>query len=304
MRQSILVLLICASVLPATVRAQFLKNMINKAAQKAAPKPKPDTTSTQKTADSAAAMQMMNNAMNPKAAGMTPADSAAAKGFMKASGGNGMFYQYKVKYDIRSKTKDSTLSDTMNTAISDAHNSRVDMSMMGMKQAILGHGDDKDHFVILYPEAKGYKVNTRDTAATRGRESQTSYQFTKIGTETVGGYSCVHSKLTITSQQGKTPPVTEDLWTSAAVPGYAELKREQTNSQVTPKMMQAMDAAGCGGMLVKLTMQTQQMSMDMLLITAERKNFDGSMFSIPAGYSVYTQQMMMNSIMAQKMGTH
>jgi hypothetical protein len=291
-----------------TVKAQFLKNIINKATQKATPKPSADSTSststtTQKSGyDSAAVAQMMNNAMNQKSPAMSAADSAAAKNFMSASGGTGMLYQYKVKYDIKTKTKDSTFLDTLSTAVSEAHNSRVDMNMMGMKQTMLSHADDQIHFVVLYTDMKAYKVNTRDTAALRGRAGQMNYQFTKIGTESVGGYSCIHSRMTMTNSTGKTPPITEDLWTSTAVPGYADLKRLETNAQVTAKMMEAMDAAGCGGMVVKATMQTQQFAMDMLLITAERRNFPGSMFSIPAGYSVYTQQMLMNSIMAQKKG--
>jgi hypothetical protein len=57
------------------------------------------------------------------------------------------------------------------------------------------------------------------------------------------------------------------------------------NQNVTPKMMQALEVAGCDGSFVKMDMQSKNFSMDMLLVTAGRRDFPASMFEIPAGYT-------------------
>ncbi len=299
-----------------TGRAQFLKNLVNnvkqnlgnKAAGNVAGAPgKPDSASAAARAarDSATLMQMMAGANKAKV--MTAADSAAVKSFMTATGGGGMLIQYRVVYDFKKNGKDSTLTDTMSTAISDAHNTHVDMDMLGMKMQLLGHAGQPKYTVVLYPQSKSYLLNIVDTAALHA--DKMTYTVTRVGTETVAGYSCVHAKLAIT-RAGQQNPIVEDIWTSTAVPEYAEMKKMMTVQNVTLKMLEALDQAGCGGFMVKVQMQPASgatgtgaskdlsISMDMVLITVERRNFPASLFEIPAGYTPFNSQSTIGNIMA------
>jgi hypothetical protein len=242
-----LVIILMATLSPAVSRAQFLKTLVNK--------PKPSISS---------------------------ADSAAAiKSFMTGTGGSGMLYQYHVSYTFRQKNKDSTSSDTLSMAITDGHNIRTDMSMLGMQMQGLGHAGLPRYSILLYPQSKTFVFNIIDTAAIN---SGSSYQVTKVGNETVSGYKCIHSKLTVVTAS-QNPGTTEDVWTSVDVPGYTTLEKLMTIQAVTPKMKQALGQAGCGGFFVRVSTQSKGFSMDMQLIAAGRRNFPASMFQIPAGYT-------------------
>lgn len=308
-----LVIVISAALCPTGLRAQFLKNLVNNVKQNMANKAvgnntptagKPDSAGRMTAADSATLTGMLAKlATAAKPVPMTAEDSAAVRSFMTASGGSGILYQYQTRYDFKGKGKDSTLVDTMSTAISDAHNTHVDIGMLGMKMTVIGHAAQPKYSVILYPGMKSYKLNIIDTAAING--GNTSYQLTRVGTETVAGYSCIHSRMTVTTGKDKNASVVEDIWTSSAVPGYAQLKKMMTNQNVTPKMMQAMENAGCDGFLVKVHSQSPQgqstqFSMDMVLIGAGRKDFPASMFEIPAGYTAMNTQNMFTNMMMQQ----
>ena len=292
-----------------TGRAQFLKNLVNNVKQNLGNKAagnagKPDSASSAaRTArDSATLAQMIAGSSKPKV--MTAADSAAVKSFMTATGGSGMLYQYRVAYDFKRNGKDSTLVDTMSSAYSNGY-THVDMDMLGMRMQLLGHTNQNRYTVVLYPESKSYLLNTVDTAVLRN--DKMTYTVTRIGAETVAGYSCVHARLTIVTTGQKTP-IVEDIWMSTAVPGYEEMKKLAAlqNKNISAKMLEALDNAGCGGYPVKMTLQPTggtspkdlSISMDMVLITAARRSFPASEFEIPAGYTPYNQQSIMQNIMA------
>jgi hypothetical protein len=212
------------------------------------------------------------------------ADAAAAlKSFMTANGGNGMFYQYRTQYNFHSKGKDSSMVDTMSTSISENHFMQVDMGVIGTKMSLIGRTGLPKYSVTLYPQTRKYKLNIIDTARLNSSDGQT-YRVTKVGTEMVAGYPCIQAKLTIIGQNNKTI-VTEDIWTSTAVPGYMQVKEDMSNQHVTVKMMRELENAGCDGFIVKVSMEGPQMKFDMLLVTAVRKSFPSSMFVIPAGYT-------------------
>jgi hypothetical protein len=290
MKQAIVFIMVLLGVAgySTAARAQFLKNLVNnvtqgmtnKATGKSAATGSKTDSAAQKSKDSAMLAGIMAGVSKPPV--MTAADSAAVKEFMTASGGSGMLYQYQTRYDLRVKGKDSVFVDTMSTAISDNRYTHVDMGMLGMKMTMIGRAGEPRYSVFLYPEAKTYKLNVIDTARLNNANGQT-YQVTRVGTETVAGYSCIHAKLAITGSNKKLV-MTEDIWTSTAVPGYAELKQDMANAHVTIKMMQQLQQAGCDGFIVKASGATDQMSFAMQLVTAVRKSFPASMFEIPAGY--------------------
>jgi hypothetical protein len=307
MKPTIIILAILTGVLgiTPTAHAQFLKNLVNNVKQNIAGKPASNTTGTGNTTgkdstgrsglDSATIARMMAGAGTPPP--MTAADSAAVKSFMTASASSGMLYQYQVRYDFKTKNKDSAIVDTMSQIIADSHNTHVDMDMIGMKMTFLGHEDQRKYAMVLYPESKMYKLNVIDTALLIASQKKVTYTVTKIGNETVAGYSCVHSKMTIVTPNGNKPiTITEDLWTSNSVPGYAQLKQLASTQTVTIAMLQALDQAGCGGWVVKMTMQSDQIDMNMVLITATRKSFPASTFEIPPGYTPMTGMGMFNGM--------
>lgn len=262
-----LAFMLMTAAVPISSDAQVLKNLLNNMKQPGAPK---------------ASGQPGPSYPRAKPS-ISPADSAAAiKSFMTGTGGSGLLYQYRLVYTFKRNNKDSTSSDTLSTAITDSHNVRTDMGMMGTKMQVLGHGGMPRYSIFLYPESKTYVFNIVDTAAINSGGGMT-YQVVKVGNETISGYNCTHSKLTIFAG-GQTAGVTEDIWTSTGVPGYTELKKLMLNQNVTPKMMQALEAAGCDGSFVKMDVQSKTFSMDMLLVTAGHRDFPASMFEIPAGY--------------------
>ena len=302
-------IMLIAAIHPLPSRAQFLKTLMNNAKQTMAGKTtsqavpangKPDSSAQAKPAayDSTYLTQLMAKMNKPKPS-ISPADSAAAiKSFMTGTGGSGTLYQYHVIYTFKVKNKDSTSSDTLSTAITDGHNTRTDMGMLGMQMQVLGHAGMPHYSIILYPQHKTYVFNIIDTAAINSGDA-TTYQVVKIGNETVLGYKCVHSRMTLITA-GSKEGITEDIWTSQDVPGYALLKQMISFQHATPKMMQAMDQAGCGGFFVKMDMQSKNISMDMQLITAARKDFPASMFQIPSGYTAASSQSMFANMMQRK----
>jgi hypothetical protein len=308
-----LFMVVVAGFLPAGSQAQFLKNLVNNVTQNISNKAAGKATGTtgkhdsasmtgKSGPDSAMIAQFLAGANKPTP--MTAADSAAVKTFMTATGGSGMLYQYRVAYDFKRNGKDSALVDTMSSAYSNGY-THVDMDMLGMKMQLLGHVNQPKYAVVLYPESKSYKLNIVDSALQHA--DNMTYTVTKIGTETVAGYSCVHAKLSIVTTDRKTT-VVEDIWTSTAVPGYAEMKKLTVGTKnISLKMLDALDQAGCGGYPVKMTMQPTggatgskdlSISMDMVLITAAKRTFPASEFEIPAGYTPATSQSMMQNVLA------
>jgi len=192
-----------------------------------------------------------------------------------------LLYQYHIVYTFKVKGKDSSSNDTLSVAITDRHDIRADMSMAGLQTHSLGHAGLPGYSILLYPQNKTFVLHIIDTAAIN---SGPAYQVTKVGNETVSGYKCIHSRLTVVTA-GQKSGITEDIWTSTDVPGYTIMDKLMALQNVTPKMMQALDKAGCGGFFVKMDMQSTVFSMDMQIITASRGNFPASMFQIPAGYT-------------------
>jgi hypothetical protein len=289
-----LVITLITVAIPLSSDAQLLKNLVNNMKQSIANKPagqpatgagKTDSASKAKAAyDSTYLTQLMAKASKPKPS-ISPADSAAAiKSFMTGTGGSGLIYQYHIVYTFKGKNnKDSVVSDTLSTVITDGHNVHSDLGMLGTRMQVIGHAGMPRYSVLLYPDTKNFVFNIIDTAAINSGGT-TTYQVIKVGNETVLGYNCIHSKMTTTTA-GQRSGITQDIWTCAAVPGYTDLKKMTLNQNVTPKMMQALEQAGCGGAFVKMDMQAKGFSMDMQLIAAERKTFPASMFQIPAGYT-------------------
>jgi hypothetical protein len=69
------------------------------------------------------------------------------------------------------------------------------------------------------------------------------------------------------------------------VPGYSILQHYITVAGIEPKMMTALQQAGCNGMPAKMTVQNKDFSITIQLAKAGQKTMPASMFQIPAGYA-------------------
>jgi hypothetical protein len=288
------IVLLSAFVLPTATRGQFLKTLVNNtkntiagkstaSAVSSSGKKDSGTVSGMTPADSIALVQRLAQLQKPEP-GISPADSAAAiQQFKTASGGAGQYYQFLDTYTIQKNKKDSVFRDTMSLAITDGHNTRVEFSVFGGRTEVLGHAGMPRFSMMLDQQAKTYRLHIIDTAAIN-KGGGMSYQAVKVGTETVQGYSCIHARMTM-STPGSKMVITEDIWTSNDVPGYAALKKLELIQNVTPAMIKALEQAGCDGFIVKVIMHSTTYSLDMVLVQAIRKDFPATLFEVPAGYT-------------------
>jgi hypothetical protein len=219
--------------------------------------------------------------------GVSAADSAKAiRSFMTASGGSGVLYQMlTTTTSARGNTR-----DTSSTWLTDGGEGRSEMRIpipgtVTPKFVNIGRVTEPTYSVMLDANAKTYSLNIIDTALLHSGLEK--YQVTRIGAETVAGYPCIHSRIVTTTGSGAFKSTsTMDLWTSTSVPGYATYSKLMTFQSSTGGMQGALNKAGAGGYLVKLTAgDGKEYSMTMLLMKAQQGNFPASLFEIPSGYS-------------------
>jgi hypothetical protein len=228
--------------------------------------------------------------------GVSSADSAAAiKAFMNASGGSGFRYQFVTS--LTSKEL-KNFRDTMVASLTAGGYGRSEMNMhipsaSGHEIITLSHAADPHYSVMLQPEDKIYSLNVIDTSLINaGNET---YQVTKIGSEEIQGYSCVHSRISaVSNNKYFSSSVTYDIWTSTGVPGYSVYERLVALHNVKPGIMQALQKAGCDGFFVKMTSTEKDNSVEMELIKAAKESFPATLFEIPAGYTMSGHNLMFN----------
>jgi hypothetical protein len=221
--------------------------------------------------------------------GVSSADSASAiKSFTTANGGNGFYYQTVTTTVSKQMGSNKDTSSIYFTAAGEGRKETNLAGMMGIQGGnalvVLSHANQSRYSIVVDATNKTYSLTVIDTSLINSNGE--NYHVTKIGNETVQGFNCIHSKLVSTSGSGMfKSSSTMDVWTSTDVPGYALLKKAMMMHNVTPKMMQALEQAGCAGYFVKINMQGKDFSMNMELIKAAQKNFPSSLFRIPAGYT-------------------
>ena len=224
---------------------------------------------------------------------ISPADSAKAiEGFITASGGSGMFYQYSHtvlpgKRYPPEQQKRPISQDTSTTSVTEAGNLRNEFTQGGIKSIYIRHSNQPKYDIYLHPQSNAYELHSIDSS-----DGGVTYSAIKIGSETIQGYACIHARLimTITVPKPGIPSQRAlDLWMSQDVPGYPAYKQLAAKAidggrSLTPKMMKTLEQAGCTGFIVKLENSAVYQSSVMLLIHAEQKSFPSSAFEIPPGY--------------------
>ncbi len=230
--------------------------------------------------------------------GVSAADSATAiSNFMSGgsggSGGSGVEYQYQTQTTSKGKT---SMTDTNSVWITNRGSGRSEMRInmpgaMSGKICTIARVSQPQYSMLLDADAKTYSLMVIDTSLINSAVE--SYEVTVIGNETVNGYPAVHSKMKSTVGSGLFKSTTSmDIWTTKSVPGYDLYRRLCTTANVKPKMMQALESAGAGGAVIKMTSAGKGYTMSMTLINAEEKSFPADMFQIPPGYTKSDETMM------------
>jgi len=244
-------------------------------------------------------MKALGNLMG--GGGVSRADSVAAiKNFTAAKGGAGMFYQYAMTLTTKKMNGNSDTTSLFFTGQGEGRSEMNLAGMMGIKGGsslvIISHANQPRYSLSLDANDKTYSLNVIDTALINSG-GMTSYKATKVGNENIQGFSCTHAKITAVSGSGMfKSSSTYDVWTSTEVPGYALFKKMMTLQNVTPKMMQALNQAGCEGFFVKMVSQSKDVTMNMTLIKSQQRNFPASLFAIPAGYTESKVNMMFHAM--------
>jgi hypothetical protein len=224
--------------------------------------------------------------------GVSREDSVTAiNGYKTSNGGAGIHYTYSM---TTSGKKYATNKDTSQIYFTNSGEGRAEMRIpmpgVRMHQMIsIGHFNQPKYTVFLYPDSKTYSLNIINPS---GLKSGESYQITKIGTETVQGYSCTHSKVVSTFGSGFTKTTTTtDIWTSTEVVGYSLYKKMASLQTAHSGMMIAMENAGCSGLFVKLVLTGKDLTVEEILLKAEESQLSADMFRIPSGYSESKENM-------------
>ncbi|HLI92743.1 MAG TPA: DUF4412 domain-containing protein, partial [Puia sp.] len=218
--------------------------------------------------------------------GVSSQDSAKAiKSFMTAAGGSGVLYESI----ILTNSKRGTTRDTTYIYLTNSGEGRSEMRLPipGVKTPkfiVIGRANEPTYSVILDADTRSYSLNVIDTALINSGIEK--YQVTRIGTESVSGYSCIHSRLVSTTGSGMfATSSTMDLWTSTSVPGYPIYSKLLTFQSSNGGLLGALNKAGAGGFLVKMTAgDGKDFTMTNQLMKAEQRNFPSALFEIPAGY--------------------
>jgi len=236
--------------------------------------------------DTSAAGMMKTLGLMTGGGGVSASDSAAAiDAYMKGTGGSGFYFQYLT---TGTSKKNGTVSDTSFRWLTNGGEGRSEMKiiMPGVasgKLTVVGRAGKPTYSILLDPENKGYSLCVIDTGLVNSRN--VTYKVTRIGNETINGYSCVHVKMTSTSGSGIfKSSSTSDLWLSTAVPGYS-LYRNLSDQTVSYGMMQALEQAGAPGFMVKMTAVGKDYTSTSELINAQSGSYPASLFMIPAGYT-------------------
>jgi len=231
--------------------------------------------------------------------GVTAADSAAAiETFKTAKGGSGIYYETTTTVTTKNGTN-KTVSRSYFAASGEGRAEMNLAAMMGAKNSdaltMLSRISNRRYGILLDPKQKKYSLNIIDTSLTNN--DRATYKVTKIGNETVDGYNCTHAKIVTTSGKGMfASSSTMDVWTSPAVPGYSDLKSMMTTQNVTSKMLDALDEAGCDGYFVKMTSKGKDYAISMELTTVQKKTMPSSLFVIPAGYTQSENNLMFSNL--------
>lgn len=125
--------------------------------------------------------------------GVSSQDSAAAiKSFMTAGGGSGVLYETITTIT----SKQGNTRDTNSIWLTSSGEGRSEMRIpipgaVTPKFVVIGRANQPTYSIMLDAANRTYSLNIIDTALINSGIDK--YQVTRVGTETVAGYSCIHT---------------------------------------------------------------------------------------------------------------
>ena len=232
--------------------------------------------------------------------GISAADSAKAiESFRTAQGGAGYYYETTTTVTNKQTGNHISVSRSYFTNSGEGRSEMNIGAMMGAKNTkdliVLAHSNHPRYSLILDEQERLYSLNLIDTDLINNNAA--NYKVTKLGTETISGFRCIHAMLNRASGRSSfSTSVTMEVWTSVEVPGYGLFKKTMTSQRVTPQMLRALEQAGCDGYVVKLNSNGKDFSMSYTLTLAEKRIIPASLLIIPASYKQSDDNLIFSSM--------
>ena len=170
-----------------------------------------------------------------------------------------MMTQDMTIYTKKEKTRVELKSMMGNTTIiSDTikKESIVLMDMMGQKTALVEPLDETSSSMGFEAEGGTFKATSE--------------------TKTIAGYKCTKGIYTMPTEEGE-PTVTVELWYTTTI------ANPQANSEIP-------------GMIMEFIMEMEGMKMQYTITSVTKESVSDSLFEIPAGYTIKTEEEFQNSI--------
>lgn len=162
-------------------------------------------------------------------------------------------------------------------------NSRSEMAMTGgpmaVNMATLMLKSDPAKIYMLNETNKTYSeydVNSKDEYKDA---DVADYDITVIGKEKVNGYNCTHVKV---KRKGSTHDM--DWWTTKEMTDYADFSKVKSQYTGKSNLFAALAAKGADGFPVRIKTEDHNMTMQIDLVKAEKRNNPSSLFSL-SGYT-------------------
>ena len=164
---------------------------------------------------------------------------------------------------------------------------RMDMVMQmnkipeSLKTTVITRAAEPDQAYIINHQAKNYSVVNLKTAAENAMllDFDSNYKLTRVGRQTIKGYTCEHISLTSTTEK-------LELWVTRDLGDFSTFRILQTQNPrlSNTQLAKTLSNAGIEGFPVKLVQHNDNGLYIMELVKIEPKAIPQSAFTIPAGY--------------------
>ena len=223
-------------------------------------------------------------------------NGSASAGSSSGTSGSGDDYYYEST--VTTTGKDITMDELVKMYVSAKGDMRTEAdiksSMNGNKvnapMILIGKVDKPTESISIDDSAKSYTINQIDTGKIGNDDMKITSTTTKIGTEKIMGFDCVHAQVISNKSMGGFYKSidTVDIWKSTDVPMQSSVKNKLDKMGGTglysAEAAQQLKDMGCSGMTVKMTSNSDKNKITVQLTKVERKDLPASLFEIPSGY--------------------
>lgn len=209
---------------------------------------------------------------------------------------------YYVEYKLTTPGSEMKLTGTMKM-YSQGNNSRTEMNMgtgigqMNIVSLIMASSPATVY--LLNEKNKTYSTFTSTDDRDWKDYPTTDYEISIIGKEKVNDYNTTHARVKV-----KNSSTAMDMWTTTEISGYTDFALLKSKYTGKANMLKAMDVKGAAGFPVRVSTKEEGQSIQMDLVTAEKRNNPSALFSINGytkgnGASVMPGGLDVNEMMQQ-----